>query len=110
MISELRGVNFRPKEAKEIVKSLAIETTLTLERDSGNEYDENAVKVLYEDQFIGFVAKEDAAEIGPRMDSGEEFICYVESRVGDLKLLLSIEPEEDGDTEGKTENDDPEAA
>lgn len=93
MLTELRGVNFCPASAKEIVKSLEIGDELTLVRDPTNPYDDNAIKVIHDEseEFIGFVAKEDAILLAAQMDEGQEFNCSVESRTGTLGLLLSIE-------------------
>lgn len=76
-LTALMGVNFRPAEVREIVKSGAIEQMpLHLERDPHNEYDANAIKVIAsdteEDHFVGFVAKEVAEEIAPLLDQGYE--------------------------------------
>jgi hypothetical protein len=82
----LRGVNFRPASAKEVVTNLEEGQKLNLEREPGNEYDENAIKVIEPEsgEFIGYVAKEIAAELAPHMDAGIAFSCMVQGfmRVG----------------------------
>ncbi len=64
----LVGVSFRPKEAKEIVAGLNEGDEVRLIRDPENKYDPNAIQVHVEDEFIGFVAKHEAAVIAPDLD------------------------------------------
>lgn len=92
----LRGVSFRPIEAKVIVKELEEDATLDLERDPHNEYDPNAIKVLDPEsgEFIGFLAKEDAKNIAPWMDGGWSFFCFVEERISTYALRLRVAPRE----------------
>lgn len=77
----LVGVSFRPAEIKTFIQKWGYEIpyealTFVLEREPGNLYDENAIKilVLYGNdpgpQFCGYVAKEFAEEIAPLLDSG----------------------------------------
>ena len=69
--AHLRGVNFRPPVAKEVVLALNVGDKLLLEREPSNKFDENAIRVLHPDEeaedskFLGFVAKEVAAVIAP---------------------------------------------
>ena len=87
--SVMRGNNFRPLSAKEAATKLEEGSSLTLERDPHNEYDPNAIKVIEPDsgEFIGFVAKEHAAEIAPHMDAGKKFTCNVN---GFMKVGMPI--------------------
>lgn len=91
----LMGVNFRGKEIAALVAALPIGTQFTLERDPENQYDANAVKVIYsgedEDQFVGFVAKEVAEEIAPLLDSGYEGSAKIIDFLGTIKPNLEIE-------------------
>lgn len=75
----LRGVNFRPPSARGIVTNLEEGQKLNLEREAGNPHDENAIKVIEPDsgEFIGYVAKEIAADLAPHMDEGIAFSCIV---------------------------------
>lgn len=94
-MANLMGVNFRGAEIMDLVQTLQVGQDLTLERDPMNEYDGNAVKVIYqnaegEDIFIGFVAKEVAAEIAPLMDSGYAGTAQIRSFMSPIKPLLEI--------------------
>lgn len=102
-ITPLRGVSFRPKTAKDIVRGLDESSILRLERDAENPYDANAIRVIDvdSDEFIGFVAKEDAADLAPLMDAGETFAVAYHTRSGDLDVMLEIAEadEEDADSD-----------
>ncbi len=99
----LRGVNFRPASAKEVVTNLEEGQKLNLEREPGNEYDENAIKVIEPEsgEFLGYVAKEIAADLATHMDDGIEFSCVVQGfmRVGMpiLEIVSKDSPDEDED-------------
>jgi len=77
-ITILAGANFRPADAKAVLRELESGAQLRLERDPENAYDSNAVKVLYEEplvegegireHFIGFVAKADNPVIAAMLD------------------------------------------
>lgn len=87
----LRGVSFRPIEAKQIVNELEEGYALTLQREASNPHDENAIMVLDPDTQIhlGYVAKEAASELAPLMDEGLEFECKVEANAM-RSVLLAI--------------------
>lgn len=97
----LRGVNFRPPSAREIVTNLEEGTKLTLEREPDNQHDSNAIRVIEPNsgEWIGFVAKEIAAELAPLMDAGAPTTCIVQGfmRVG--MPILQIEAQVLDDTE-----------
>ncbi len=90
----LRGVSFRPIEAKMVVKDLEEGTALMLEREPDNKYDENAIKVIHpeSEEFIGFVQKEVACDIAPWMDRGFHFTCHVGDRMSASVVILKIKP------------------
>lgn len=69
----LMGANFRPAEAREIVKSLAISDgeLFTLEPEPNNQYDMFAVKVLYADEHVGYLPKGPNEVIFDRLIDGE---------------------------------------
>jgi hypothetical protein len=89
----LRGVSFRPIEAKAIVVKLQENDELTLEREPENEFDTNAIRVLHppSGEFLGFVAKEIAADIAPLMDRGTQFTCKVGNRYTPAVVALVID-------------------
>lgn len=68
-----KGLNFRGPEVKNFVFSQPASFPITLTRDPENEHDSNAIQVLAEDIMIGFVEKDVALWLAPRMDSGDKF-------------------------------------
>lgn len=99
----LRGVNFRPLSAKEIVNRLVEGDGLELEREPFNQYDPNAIKVLDPEskEHLGYVSKEHAVEIAPLMDNGQAFDATVTGfmKVGMPILTLTEIGEEVGEEE-----------
>jgi hypothetical protein len=95
-LANLVGVNFRPAEAREVVANLVPGDELTLERDPFNQYDENAIKVIFTEQipvddlggrsfangeshFIGFIERSMALTLAPWIDAGWTFNVRVKS-------------------------------
>ena len=48
-----------------------------LERDPGNEFDPNAIKVLVYGEQIGHIDRRTAERLAPRLDAGEEWDAVV---------------------------------
>jgi hypothetical protein len=94
----LRGVNFRPIEAKSLVLAMEENHILALQRDPTNQYDFNAIQVIDPETqiFIGFVAKEVAVDLAPIMDEGIEFDCRSGMRLGQLSFALDIWSKDEG--------------
>lgn len=64
----LVGASFRPKDAKEVLASLDTDDIVQLVREPDNKYDPNAIQIHYDDTFIGYVAKHEAAMIADDID------------------------------------------
>jgi hypothetical protein len=62
---------------------------LTLVRDSKNAHDANAIRLLKNGQFLGFVAKADNSLLAQSMDSGQNFSAKV-TAVSDLDAWKGI--------------------
>jgi HIRAN domain len=71
---------------------------LVLRRDPGNEHDPNAVKVCLGGEQLGWVPRDLAAELAPRLDAGEEWSAVIlreqrpsprDSRTGVTMLLAA---------------------
>jgi len=90
----LRGLSFRPIEAKVIAQNLIEGSPLVLQREPDNAFDENAIMVLDPDTqvHLGYVAKEVAVDLAAEMDAGNEFQCHVSANMM-KSILLDIEPE-----------------
>lgn len=63
------GMKHRGPEAEKIVRGLAMDEALVLERDPANPYDTNAVKVVARGEHVGFVPKALAALLAKDMDA-----------------------------------------
>lgn len=63
------GMRHRGVEAERIVRGLAMDEALVLERDPGNRYDPNAVKVVARGEHVGFVPRGLAASLAAGMDA-----------------------------------------
>lgn len=78
-------------------------TELKLKREKENQYDSNAIAVLFKNTKIGYIEKAIAEKYAPIIDSGTKINCTVISRFGHptdkpvLRVLLreiSIEEQE----------------
>ena len=63
----------------DVLQSDAVEpgAALRLERDPANEHDPNAVKVHVGDEQLGFVPREVAFDLAPKLDAGEEWSAVI---------------------------------
>ena len=63
----------------EVLQSDAVQpgAELRLERDPGNEHDVNAVKVIVGDQQLGWVPRDLAFELAPKLDAGEPWSAVI---------------------------------
>lgn len=91
--SMLMGANFRPEEAKAIVKALGIGETVEARRDPDNQYDPNAIALYSAGEHIGFIERGLAEELAPIMDDGASLIVTVSGFVSPLKPYLDIDIE-----------------
>lgn len=99
ILSTLVGVNFRPAEAREIVKQLSFGSELELEAEPDNAYDRNAVKVLDPETQIhlGYLSRESNYETAVHLADGGSYSCKVTSFANVLKPILSIELSDETD-------------
>ena len=88
MIVKVVGVTFENKDGSsraDIISRMSNTDKVCLERDPYNEYDSNAVKVLVmrgdEKKQIGYLPKDIAAKISPKLRRNVDFMVTV-SRVG----------------------------
>lgn len=90
----LAGANFRPSEARERCKALRIGEELELEPDPENPYDSNAIKVLADEHFIGFIPKTDNVPVLAAINRGEDLRVTVIAFESAIKPVLEIELDE----------------
>lgn len=75
------GMFFREKEgipAKAYVESFVPPVELKLEREPDNRFDAFAIKVIYDNQHIGYIEASQAMFIAPWMDQGGTATCTVQ--------------------------------
>lgn len=82
----LRGTFFRTPSERGFADAMSEGLTFTLLREPTNEYDSNAIKVIFTDPddptfslHLGYVAREVAAWIAPELDAGEPSTCVLSS-------------------------------
>ena len=87
--SKVFGVTYNNRQ--DIIKGLEEGQALELKREKDNQYDQNAIAVYVNNKSnhsnkitaqIGYIKKELAAELAPRMDKGETFKCKIKKITG----------------------------
>lgn len=68
------GSSFRPG-ASNLIKRLRQGQLLLLVREPNNQYDKNAVLVVWGNRALGYLPRGLAAKIAPILDSGASVIC-----------------------------------
>ena len=92
----LVGANFRGKPACDIIRSLELSdgSSLKLEAEPTNEYDANAVKVLYEadgdEEHLGYIAKVHNEPVARALEAGAEIEIEIVAFESNLKPVLQL--------------------
>lgn len=78
IFSNIVGTYYKGPKAVALLSSLEEGTELYLERENDNEYDNNAVKVIYvddklEEVTLGYIPKTDNKPIAESLDNGSDF-------------------------------------
>lgn len=68
--TKIAGVHFRGKEISQIVRDLEKSTSLTLEKEFGNEHDPNAVRIMLNSVHLGYVPKDFSQEVAEELSRG----------------------------------------
>lgn len=75
------GVTFQNEDTgisrQKIIESLYPDSKVWLEREPGNKFDTNAIKVVTEGGQAGYISKDYAAIMAGMMDEGRKFVCEV---------------------------------
>lgn len=96
------GMHFRGARAQALAGALTSGSAMRLEREPENEYDPNAIKVLYsslggELEHIGYIQRDIASFVAPWMDDGVEysvkFLEYQEGRGTNYPYLRLVPAE-----------------
>lgn len=92
------GMHFRERDgvpAKAIVANFLPPVQLELEREPDNKFDSFAVKVLYQNQHIGYIEASSACFLAPWMDQGHRYKCIVDTlqeRKNNLHPIVRLVP------------------
>ena len=89
------GMHFLGEYAKAAVESMEPGCALQLEREPDNRFDSFAIKVLYNNQHIGYLEARQACFIAPWMDEGNEFdveVTSLEQRKNNLHPIVNVMP------------------
>ncbi len=74
----IAGVQFRPKnEIEEAIKAISKEDYLKLEPEPDNKFDPNAIKIIFENDFLGYVPKKYSSEITALIEAGICLDCVL---------------------------------
>ena len=74
---KLMGIKHRVDAVKLAFAGRPRDESLKLVREPTNEHDPNAIGVFNRDVLIGYIPRELAAKLAPRMDNKEKFMCLI---------------------------------
>ena len=87
----IAGVQFRPREdINKVVNILKIGDMISLSPEPSNKFDPNAVRIIKDEFFLGYVPKKFSSEISALMEIGGELKCVVEAVNPDAKAWEKI--------------------
>ena len=88
IFSPIVGTHFRPSEAKSLANSLSPGEYVELEPEPENPYDPMAVRVMYESEHIGYIARQNNYQVSEWLQDGGDVIAKVIGREGGKHVLL----------------------
>ena len=103
------GMHFREREgvpAKSIVANFVPPLSLDFEREPTNQYDPDAIKILYEGQHIGYIEAASAIYLAPWIDEGHDYSITVTDMVEvkrNLHPIVKATPADSSSVEQKEE-------
>lgn len=80
MLTEIRGLRFCGPEACNVVSMLQPGDPIGLDRDASNEHDSNAVRLLAQGTWIGYVQADLAVIVAEYLDNGRLPRAWVSDR------------------------------
>ena len=114
----IAGVQFR-KEVKEngvvtepsavsVIRTLELDSELTLEPEPTNNYDPNAVKIMYKENHLGYVPKVVSASISALLEDKELKVQITElNKEGKTWNMCRVKIIETGEAENPTQSSNP---
>lgn len=90
LVTYIAGIKYR-QLSQDIWEQFNIGDEFILEREN-NKYDEFAIKVIYNNEHIGYIPKDYSKDVAPKIDDGLNYVCVLESKFGSLddKPILNI--------------------
>lgn len=88
IFSKLVGVKF-----PEIQANITLCTTgdqLTMEREPDNPFDPNAIRVYKSTIPLGYINRDLASQLAPRIDDGVEYVCIIQTVTGGGEKLHGV--------------------
>ena len=90
----VRGANFRPESARQRLLDYTPDMPICLTREPDNAHDSNAIQVWVghegNEEFVGYVGREFAEELAPRMDAGLPTSAKIDHYLSALMPVLEI--------------------
>ncbi|CUX42714.1 HIRAN domain protein [Clostridium sp. C105KSO15] len=86
--TKVAGVTYDNRQ--QYVKQCYNGQQLDLVRDKFNPYDKNAIAIYAGDNQVGFLSKELAQKLAPKMDSGIIYECFVECVTGETHNINGL--------------------
>lgn len=90
---KLQGLKYTIGPAQDTLRNLQRDDRLDLEREPDNPHDSNAIKVKRAIYHLGYIPKEVAKELAPRMDEGDCFICLLlDNNPKNPRIKITLHP------------------
>lgn len=90
IIFNVNGIMYRSKKiVKFVANNIDTGDILYLELEPDNKHDKYAVKVLFEDEIIGYVESDSSEEISQLLETSRDYDCTVISCFADWDMDVS---------------------
>lgn len=94
----ITGVSHRPMSAQVLARNLEEGEELELEREPSNQFDANAIKVMKDEQCIGYIPAKHNADLAAHLDADGEYRCVVKED-GSTAISVEFDSGEEDDSE-----------
>ncbi len=86
--SKLVGVKFSEMQAN--IALCKPGDKLTMIREPDNPFDPNAIKVYKDKMPLGYINRDLASQLAPRIDNGNKYMCIIQAVTGGGKKLHGV--------------------
>ena len=86
-IFDLQGESFETKSGRsrqKVIQNVAPGDRVGLHREPDNAFDENAILVIWQNEDIGYISRDDAKVLAPALDGGRVYAAQVHELVGGI--------------------------